>query len=69
MHILKKCYGYILNIYIYIYIYIYKLYKYIHVNIFKIDTVSVCLYMHNKYAQYTRILYKQIFILDAINHD
>ncbi len=30
---------------------------YIHVNIFKIYTV--CVYIHNKYTQYTNILRKQ----------
>ncbi len=34
-------------------------------NIFKIYTVCVYLYMHNKYTQYTYIM----FILDAINRD
>ncbi len=30
---------------------------YIHVNIFKIYTVCVYLYIHNKYTQYTHIYY------------
>ncbi len=46
--------------------YIYLLYKYKHVNIFKIYTVCV-LYMHNKYTQNTHILQKKTFILYAIN--
>ncbi len=41
-----------------------------HVHIFKLYTVCVCLYIHNKYTQYTHILYimqTKTFILDVIN--
>ncbi len=30
---------------------------YIHVNIFKIYTVCMCIYIHNKYSQNTHIYY------------
>ncbi len=43
---------------------------YMHVNISKIYAVCVCIYIHNKYTQYTRIYYvNKNFFLDAINHD
>ncbi len=47
-----------------------NIYIQIYVNIFKIYTVHVCLYIHNKYTQYTRIDYvnKHFWILDVINH-
>ncbi len=46
--------------YKYIYM-LYKLYeyKYIHVNIFEIYTVCVCIYIDNKGTQHTHLLCKQ----------
>ncbi len=38
----------------------------IHVNIFQIYTVCVCIYIHYKYTVHTHIYYT--FILDVINH-
>ncbi len=41
----------------------------IHVNIFKIYTECVCIYIYIINKQYTSILSKQKRILDAINRD
>ncbi len=42
---------------------------YTHVNIFKIYTVCVCIYMYiiNEHSTHTYIMYVKTFILDAIN--
>ncbi len=42
---------------------------YIHVNIFNIYTVCVCIYMYiiNEHSTHTYIMYVKTFILDAIN--
>ncbi len=62
--------------YLYVYIYIHKKYIYIFIlyliwkhSIFSEIYTCMCvyLYIHNKYVQYTQILCKQTFILDAIN--
>ncbi len=61
-YIPEKCYIYIYN----------KLYeyKYIHVNIFKIYSVCVCIYICIINIHSTHIYYvKKTFILDVINHD
>ncbi len=55
IYLRKICYICILNIFIY------KLYKYIYLNACKyfqnIYCMSVFLYIHNKYTQYTHISY------------
>ncbi len=70
VYLRKLCYFYIWNICIYNINYINI--KCIHVNIFKIYTVCVYLYIHNKYTKYTHILFKQKLSfwmrLIAINH-
>ncbi len=48
------CYVYMFNIFIYN---IKLEYKYIHLNILKIFTVCVCIYIHNKCTHYTYIQY------------
>ncbi len=48
-----------------------NIYMQIHVNISKY-ILYVCVFyigLHNKYSQYTHILYKQKCFLDAINHN
>ncbi len=43
----------------------------IHVNIFKIYTECVCIYIYiiNKRSTHTYIMQTKMFILDAIKHD
>ncbi len=56
MHIFKKNMLCLYIKYIYVWYNLYE-YKYIHLNTYKIYAVCLCLYIHNKFTQYTHINY------------